>query len=606
MQPPRRQERQDGRQAIHLKLFSLPTWRFLASWRLGLLCVVVPLCFASLARADFVEKFDVTMRVMPDASLDVTESIEMFFDTPRHGIYRHIPVKYERHGDTFSVEFRLDSITDENGSNVPYSTARQGRDVSMKIGDKDVTLTGSHTYKLHYVVRRAVNFFGGENGGAPEVYWNATGDQWPYPIKNATVTLIPPEGVAIKDIRTTSFSGARGSTGAGPIDVKSDSIVYSSGGALSPGSGLTIVAGLPAGSIIKPSIGQEIWWFILDWWPVAILPMLAGAIVWIAWRRNGRDEGAGTQAVAVEFTPPKDLSPAEVGTLIDESADTPDVIATLIDLAARGWIRITELPANKILFLSSRDYEFARLVPPKDDALKPHEGAFLDGLFSDSHPQLTRLSDQKEKFYKHIDPIKKSIYRELTAARLFKRNPEAVRAAWIAWGVIVAVIGVVLFFVIDRHRSFGVGTAIAGIIFVCAASAMPARTLIGTRKLIEILSFKRFVTMVEKDRIKQMAMDDPTIFGRLLPYAMVLGVADQWAEAFKGLSMPAPDWYRSYDNRPFDTYFFVNSLGSGMRTMQKTMTSAPQAASSSAGSGGSGFSGGFSGGGFGGGGGGSW
>jgi uncharacterized membrane protein len=149
-----------------------------------------------------------------------------------------------------------------------------------------------------------------------------------------------------------------------------------------------------------------------------------------------------------------------------------------------------------------------------------------------------------------------------------------------------------------------VGLIIAGIILIAAARAMPARTLLGTRKLIECLSFKRFVSMVEKDRLKKMAGEDPSIFGRLLAYAMVLGVADQWAEAFRDLAIPAPNWYSSYNNQAFNTIWFTHSLGSGMRTMQRTFVSQPQR--SSGGSGGSGFSGGFSGGGFGGGGGGSW
>jgi uncharacterized membrane protein len=101
-----------------------------------------------------------------------------------------------------------------------------------------------------------------------------------------------------------------------------------------------------------------------------------------------------------------------------------------------------------------------------------------------------------------------------------------------------------------------------------------------------------------------LAKDDPTIFGRLLPYAMVLGVADQWATAFRDLMTEPPDWFigpYGYGH-PFSPNVFINDLGSGMQTMGSTFQSAP----SSAGSGGSGFSGGGVGGGFGGGGGGSW
>jgi uncharacterized membrane protein len=352
-----------------------------------------------------------------------------------------------------------------------------------------------------------------------------------------------------------------------------------------------------------------LWWFIKDWWPIVVLPVIAFTIAYASWRRWGVDEGAGTQAVAVEFEPPKDLSPSEVGTLIDESCDTPDIIATLIDLAARGWMTIREMPAEKILFLSNRDYQFIRTAPPVGTPpLKDHEQQFLDGLFSSGNNE-TRLSYQKEKFYRYIEPVKRAIYRSLMSMGVFKSDPRAVRSGWAAIGILIAIAGVALCVIWSSFISLGLGAIIAGVIFLCFAPAMPALTALGTRKLIECLSFKRFVSMVERDRIKQMAMNDPTIFGRLLPYAMVLGVADQWAQAFAGLMIQPPDWYVPYDNRPFNSMWFIHDLGSGMRVMQRTMTSIPQPKTSSshgAGGGFSGFSGGFSGGGFGGGGGSSW
>jgi uncharacterized membrane protein len=198
----------------------------------------------------------------------------------------------------------------------------------------------------------------------------------------------------------------------------------------------------------------------------------------------------------------------------------------------------------------------------------------------------------------------------LMGKNLFKADPTNVRTAWLVVGVIVAILGVIATFKLAEHGkiSYGLGIVISGAIVMSFANAMPAKTLAGTRKLIEILSFQRFVKMVEKDKIKEMSMKDPTIFGRLLAYAMVLGVADQWAEAFRDLSIAQPDWYTSYGGRPFQPIWFIHDLGGGMRTMQNTMTSRPQPSSSRSGAGGgfSGFSGGFSGGGFGGGGGGSW
>ncbi len=551
--------------------------------------------------ADYVGSFDVRLELRPDASLDVTETITIRFESPRHGIYRFIPVHYDRYANAYTVDFRLTSITDGEGNRVRYNKTRQGRDINLKIGDPDIMLIGTRQYVIRYTVRRAVNFF----REGPELYWNATGDQWPYPIRAARAMMIVPAGIDLSHVRTDCFVGPPGSTQRGVIQTGSDGIVFTSG-PLPAGSGMTIVAGLPPGSVTRAGLAQRVLWFTADWWPVAAFPTIALLTVAWRWRTTGRDEGAGVQAVAVEFQPPKDLTPAEVGTLIDERCDTPDVVATLVDLAARGYLKIDAVEGQKLLFLSSRDYVFTRVRRTPLELLLPHEEQFLAGLFGSA--EVARLSDLKEEFYIHIAPMKTSIYHELMSKGLFRGNPVTVRTAWRTAGILLAGGGLVLTLVLAGQGiiAYGIGMLLAGLVVASSARAMPAKTLKGTRRLIECLSFRRFVAMVEKDRIKEMAMDDPTVFGRLLPYAMVLGVADQWAEAFRDLTIPAPDWYTPANGRAFSPIWFTNDLGAGMRTMQKTFTSAPASSGSSGGSGGSGFSGGSSGGGFGGGGGGSW
>jgi hypothetical protein len=147
--------------------------------------------------------------------------------------------------------------------------------------------------------------------------------------------------------------------------------------------------------------------------------------------------------------------------------------------------------------------------------------------------------------------------------------------------------------------------------------AMPAKTAKGARLARYCLGFQEFVTRVEKDRLERMAKEDPTLFERVLPYAVVLGCADEWAERFEGLLTEPPSWYRSSSFTPgrFDSRSLVSGLGRSMQSMGSTLTSQPRPSgggfrgtSFGAGRGSSGFgrSGGGSGGGFGGGGGGSW
>src|SRR5690606_2575411 len=158
--------------------------------------------------------------------------------------------------------------------------------------------------------------------------------------------------------------------------------------------------------------------------------------------------------------------------------------------------------------------------------------------------------------------IKSGIYQSLVDKHLFVSNPENTRGMYYGTGIVVGIIGVILFFV--GQAAWGLGLLLAGIWCLAFARAMPAKTATGSRLLRQCLGFQRFVELAEKDRIKVLADKDPTIFGRLLPYAMVLGVADQWADAFKDLLREPPDWYIGpHSGAYFTPRAFVNDLGHG-------------------------------------------
>lgn len=566
------------------------------TWSFFLVLLGCCMALASASHAEIIRSFDAEIRLQKDTSLDVTETIVMDFeDSQRHGIYRTIPVRYDRYGGNYTIQVKVLSIDDGQGRTWQYQTSGMGRDLKIKIGDPDRTISGMHTYRIRYLVRRAVNFF----NNAPEVYWNVTGDQWPFTMQRVTARFFPPPGVAISQIRTDAFQGIYGSTQKANIQAKTDSIEFSTMN-MPPANGLTIVAGLPQGSVIKPSAWQNFVWIFGDWWPAFMLPLLTIFGLIMLYMQGGRDIEGG-QAVAVEWSPPTELTPAEVGTLVDEHCDMADIVSTLVDLAARGYLVIQETESTKFLFLSSSDYTFIkRNDGPPVNALLPYEQTFLSGVFG--YSDRATLSSLKNKFYTHLPSIKSGIYQSLMEKHLFNSNPETTRGIYLGIGIVVAIIGVVFFFL--SLAAWGVGTIAAGLLCIACARAMPSKTATGSRLLRQCLGFQRFVELAEKDRIKVLADKDPTIFGRMLPYAMVLGVADQWADAFKDLMSEPPDWYVGpHTGAYFSSSAFVNDLGHGMNSMGNTMSSAP---SSSGGSGGSGFSGGGGGGGFGGGGGGSW
>jgi uncharacterized membrane protein YgcG len=587
--------------------------RFSQLLGVGLFVAFILSVWPAIVQAEEIRCFDSDLTLTQDGTLDVNEEIVMDFqDASRHGIFRVIPVTYKRGSGTYSINLKLKSITDENGVALPYKAERNGPDLNFRIGNPDSTVTGVHAYRIHYLVTRALNFF----DDAPELYWNVTGNDWPFPIAKCMAYFHPPASVSLKDLRSKSFIGERGSKYTGQVVQKDGSLVIVSK-RLAPGAGMTVVIGLPKGSITPPSLIEQIFGFCEDWLGLVAIPLIAGLGLYAFWHSCGRDQKS-IDTVSVEWTPPPDLTPAEAGTLIDERCDVPDVVSTLVDLASRGYLNIKPIPYNGILLLSKKDYRFTKTQPPKGSPpLKPHEILFLNALFGGKET-VNYLSSLTGKFSLDIPDIKRAIWAELAAKRLFLRDPDTDRQGFYGLAILLSIIG---FFVVitgdNATRAVGGGLIIAGVMTALAANAMPARTAAGSVAVARCRAFQRFVKTAEKRRIEVLAKDDPTIFGRLLPYAMVLGAADQWANAFKDLMVAPPDWY---DNSAFggqgtfSPYFFVDDLGYSLKAISSGFAAKAPVVSSSSDNWDSGAGGGFSGfdgggssdGGFGGGGGGSW
>ena len=115
------------------------------------------------AGAEVIRSFTTEIRIEDPATLRITETIVMDFEqTPRRGIFRVIPVRYDRYRNVYTIDVRIESVQDETGSSRPYKASRQGDSLSIRIGDPEVWVTGQHTYVISYTARRAMNFFSGE------------------------------------------------------------------------------------------------------------------------------------------------------------------------------------------------------------------------------------------------------------------------------------------------------------------------------------------------------------------------------------------------------------------------------------------------------------
>lgn len=553
-----------------------------------------------------IRSFDTELVVEANSDLIVTERLEVVFSEPRRGIFRTIPVRYpDPKGYSYSLGFRLLDVTDGAGGRHQTQVTHEGRYVRIRIGDPDRTVTGAVTYVIRYRVRDALTTFAEHD----EIYWNATGNEWNARIERATATVRLPAGVPDDQIKAAGYTGAFGATGRDVEVVHTEpSIVrFTATRPLDRLEGLTVAVGFPKGVVTFPSAADLAARRTADNW-VLLLPFGWFAFLFVRYRRSGRDPDSNAP-VAVMYEPPADLTPAGVGTLIDERVDMADITATVVDLAVRGYLTIRTEERDVLLGLFNRDETvFAKSVPKTPTPLADHEQIVLRGLFAGGSE--VAASDLANKFYKHIPKIRASIYDGLTKDGYFDASPERVRAKWVVAGFGAALLTGVVALAWMGFRAIPPPAAVVipivtGVLTLAAflgfAMAMPRRTVKGVQARQWALGFQEFAGRVEGDRLERAAANPRAAFEKLLPYAMALGVADDWARKFEGIYRDnGPSWYTGpHSTRGFSTLSMERGLTSAMSRASSSMTASPR---SSSGSGG----GGSSGGGGGGGGGGSW
>jgi len=561
---------------------------------------------AAADRGGFViERFDVDLTVRPDARLEVVEHLVVNFTAPRRGLYRDIPVRYtDPLGFGYSLGIHLESVVDDAGRTHPVKVTNHGRYLRIRIGDPRRTRTWRVVYILRYRVRNALRSFPDHD----ELYWNATGNEWRTTIGAASASIHLPAPFPADSLEFAGYTGTYGSRETAVTVARPDpsTAVVAARAPLDPFNGLTVVAAWPRGAVAFPGLWSRLGRFLVDNL-ILLIPPIVLWILFARYRTRGRDP-RGPESVVVRYEPPPGVSPAELGTLVDERVDLRDITATLVDLAVRGFLEIRVEERALFLGLGKRQAPVFERKRRENEQLLPHERLLLDGFFETG--DRVETNDLRNRFYKHLPRIKKAVEKRLTALGHFAENPSTVRTRYVGGGFLFGILTFLAGFLWGRFRGGVLPNALvfpilcAGLVlvlFIGFSRSMPRRTASGVRLRQWARGFEEFAERVEGDHLDRDRARG--VFESLLPFAMALGVAEAWAERFEHLYDEAPPtWYAgAFAPGVFSTSALERSLSSAVAETGKSMAAAPRSSSSS-GSGG----GGFSGGGGGGGGGGSW
>ena len=563
--------------------------------------LVLGLAFAAPAAADegwLIQRFASDITIQNDASLHIVEAIDVDFGAQqKHGIFRNIPVRY-RWDDTHLRVYRLEvrSVTDAAEKPIRFALSDSGGDKVIKIGDPDRTVTGRQTYRITYDVSGAMNAFVDHD----ELFWNVNGGSWDVRAQAVTATVHAPATVQ----RATCYQGAAGSDEACSVTTTASGAEFAATRPFPPRAQLTIVAALAKGVIAEPSPiiardnGNVPGYFEARplWLVLAAFALVAGlALLYWRWYTVGRDPG-DRPTIVPEYEPPDKIRPAQLGLILDESADTKDVTATIVDLAVRGYLTITEEPQQGIF--GKKDWTLHATGKGRTGLL-PYEGTVYDGLFKDGTD--VKISELRTHFVTSLRSAESELYRDSAARKWFATRPDRVRQGYTGLSVLIIIAGAVLAWLLGRTLGaglVGVAVIVVGFVALGIARIMPAKTAAGADLHRRTLGFGRYMEVAETER--QRFAERENIFSDYLPYAIVFGCVDRWARAFKDIDMSkqTASWY--VGSGPFNAGVLSSSLQGFSSNLGSAIAATPGS------SGGSGFSGGGAGGGGGGGGGGSW
>jgi uncharacterized membrane protein len=557
----------------------------------------------AFARSWRVADFHTTAAIVEDGMTLIQEEITCVFVGKFHGIYRDIPVEYPvPNGSNYTLFLKLKGVTDESGNQLKYEKSRQGPSLHLKIYVPGAT-DSTKTVRISYLTPNAIRYFDDHD----EFFWNVTGNDWPVPIDHASALVALPQS-ASGSIRAQAFTGVYGSRDQeATSEVKGTNASFETTNPLPMRGGLTLDVYIPKGILKQPGALTRIWWFLSSN-SILFLPLFAFAVMFTMWWYKGKDPKSGL-SVAPMYEPPKDMTPAEVGTLVDDSVDPRDITSTVVDLAVRGYLKIEETDEKHLVF-SNKDYIFHLLKQrPEWDGLASHERVLIEHMY-EGGGETCRLSSMKNHFYTAIPAIKQDIIAELKNKDMYTLDPDSAKGYVVGAAILIGIPFVLLqaFHVVDFFLSplmAVVGIGLSALIIILFGRQMTAKSLLGQRTKVQILGFQEFMNRVDADRLKRMP---PDTFEKFLPYAMALGVEHRWAQAFKDIVKDPPSWYYSptgYGPYGWSPIFFANSMHGMSTDMHSVMVSAPRSSSTGSGFGGGG-GGGFSGGGFGGGGGGAF
>ncbi|WP_245805285.1 DUF2207 family protein [Amycolatopsis australiensis] len=275
--------------------------------------------------------------------------------------------------------------------------------------------------------------------------------------------------------------------------------------------------------------------------------LAAAAFAGFARRRDtGDPPKAGLLAGNGEFASPDGVLPGHAGVLLHGRAGPADLAATVLDLAVRNYVWVSE------------GTRLTRRNPP-DEHLTAFERAVFDAVLPEDSVTLAELRQR------HVEVPRAELTADLVG-RGWLRRPGRLRRA----GIRVACYGVfltVLLALTAGYAQLGVILTLAGVAVSAGSALLPERRRAGTgvaRRLRGVAA--GLASARPKDLTKPQR---ELVFSRGLPYALALGELGPWVAAFDAVRHPPPIYWHDGDTTPDQAGSFAIQLTGALATTRR-------------------------------------
>lgn len=550
-------------------------------------------------------------QVHKDNSWTVAESMTVEFQEPRHGIYRYIPRLFTRHHAQQGGESEytyLCNIEDVrvDGADMQLNDADdQQENLIIRIGSADREVTGRQKYTIRYTLVYPEDRYPSGDELVHTVLGtdcNTSIDHFSFDIRFDEPL---PAGLTLH-----ALSGSWGSNG-NDLHVMPKVSMHSIHDELThipPFQGITLQADLPEGfwqgaRSVSPIPAYLCWG--------AFFVFLLCTLGYQLLHHRKRP------LMVIEYNAPEGISSAEVGTIIDDSADQSDLTSLIIWWASKGHLKITETDKKQ-------DIRLTVLKPLPTDSptyqqifwnvfFKKSQSVLLSAL-GDKHEEIAKAQIELEKHFhgeRKLVQTKWSAFWSATGmyvcafltfclcssitswnttdmgqgvlfcyiggfiamvTRMWQSDSDAFRSKkqklirMLIYPALAAVCLCIFQFLAYNENDYllplsAFQTMIVGVWLVAMLGGrLKQDTEYRKEKMSLLLGFKEFIKKAEMPMLKAQVDENPSYFYDVLPYAIVFGLSKKWQKQFESIDMPTPNWYEGRGNAHISSLMVADRL----------------------------------------------